>query len=157
MTQHTIAISDTDLAALLAVRSVIADSQHPAAATAIGVIDRLREQARRLADPRSLDQLADQAAVNLENGKSWRAAGCPDGEWPPPAASSQPLDVTQPDDVKSHQVVSRTAHVVPAGEDLHFALLRPDGSSVQRWALGVGADHDRRMTRLTISALSAPR
>lgn len=49
MTTRTISpispISPTDLAALVAVRSVIADAQHPGREAAIAVIDKLKEQA----------------------------------------------------------------------------------------------------------------
>lgn len=123
---RTVTLSDDEFAVLQAIRLVVADSLHPARLVAVALIDRIASAGAE--EPR------------IPEGRRFAA---------------QPLDVTQPDGHRCTAIDwdkrgNPMADVaIDVGEDLHLALMRPNGAVLLRWLLDAGAtDHRRALYRL---------
>lgn len=127
----TITLSDSDLATLQAIRQVVGDIPHPARPAAIALIDRISAQ--------------------------------PENTCPGIRRSATPLVLGDPDNHRCIQLGWEshwpgTDIVVPAGEDLYLALMRPGAAiPVVRMGLEVGdPGHRRALHRLGMAAFTRP-
>lgn len=125
----TVTLSDSDLAALHAIRQVVADTPHPARPVAIAALDRI---AAAPEDGTVLSGYVQPLDLSQPDGHRCSAL-----EWP--------------------ERWSDTVARIPAEQDLRLELKRSTSDvPLLVWHMGAGADHWRDLYRLSVSAFTRP-